>query len=84
MKKSLFILTLASYSAWAQGPPAGGPGGAGPAAQPAAAVLSGTSTAAGSGRITGTVVDAATKKPVPFATVALINTATGKPVDGAS
>jgi len=83
MKKSLFILTLASYSAWAQGPPAGAPAGAGQAPQPAAAVLSGA-PAAGSGRITGTVVDAATKKPVPFATVALINTATGKPVDGAS
>ncbi|UOR07001.1 TonB-dependent receptor [Hymenobacter aerilatus] len=35
-------------------------------------------------RITGTVVDAATKKPVPFATVALIDTSTGKPIDGAA
>ncbi|WP_188814286.1 TonB-dependent receptor domain-containing protein [Hymenobacter cavernae] len=83
MKKLLFVLTLTSYSALAQGPPAGAPGGS-TRPQPAAAVLSGTSTAAGSGKITGTVVDAATKKPVPFATVALINTATGKPVDGAS
>ncbi|WP_314510873.1 TonB-dependent receptor domain-containing protein [Xanthocytophaga agilis] len=37
----------------------------------------------GSVRITGTVIDSTTKEPVPFATVALINPATKKPVDGA-
>ena len=36
------------------------------------------------GKVTGTVVDAKTKQPVPFATVALISTATGKPVNGAA
>ncbi|RDV13985.1 TonB-dependent receptor [Pontibacter diazotrophicus] len=33
-------------------------------------------------RITGTVVDAATQQPVPYATIALVNPATSKPVDG--
>jgi outer membrane receptor protein involved in Fe transport len=34
------------------------------------------------GKITGTVVDAATKQPIPYATIALIDPATGKPIDG--
>lgn len=34
------------------------------------------------GRISGTVVDAATNQPVPYATIALVNPATSKPVDG--
>ncbi|MDJ1479741.1 TonB-dependent receptor [Cytophagaceae bacterium YF14B1] len=37
----------------------------------------------GNVHITGTVIDSTTKEPVPFATVALINPATKKPVDGA-
>lgn len=32
--------------------------------------------------ITGTVVDAATQQPVPYATIALVNPSTSKPVDG--
>ncbi len=36
----------------------------------------------GSGRITGTVTDAGTKQPVPYATVVLLDPATAKPVDG--
>ena len=39
---------------------------------------------AGDGKLTGTVVEAGSAKPVPFATVALLNAATGKPVDGAA
>lgn len=34
------------------------------------------------GSITGTVVDAATQQPVPYATIALVNPSTNKPVDG--
>ncbi|GAA4424882.1 outer membrane beta-barrel family protein [Pontibacter saemangeumensis] len=34
------------------------------------------------GSITGTVVDAATQQPVPYATIALVNPTTNKPVDG--
>ncbi|MFD2999216.1 TonB-dependent receptor domain-containing protein [Pontibacter toksunensis] len=33
-------------------------------------------------RISGTVIDAATRQPVPYATIALVNPATSKPVDG--
>ncbi|MFD2245567.1 outer membrane beta-barrel family protein [Pontibacter ruber] len=36
----------------------------------------------GNATISGTVLDADTKKPVEFATIALISTATGKPIDG--
>lgn len=37
----------------------------------------------GNGKITGTVVDSTTHQPVPFATVALTDPATNKPIDGA-
>ncbi len=40
--------------------------------------------ATGHGQLTGTVVDATTKQPIPFATVALLDAATDKPVDGVS
>ncbi|SHK80434.1 Outer membrane receptor proteins, mostly Fe transport [Hymenobacter psychrotolerans DSM 18569] len=54
--------------------PAGAPGQAPPQAAPQA----------GSGRITGVITDAATKQPVPYATVVLLNPATGKAIDGTS
>ncbi|WP_460891871.1 TonB-dependent receptor [Rufibacter soli] len=51
--------------------------------------LPSTATAAGgggqrmaTGKITGVVTDASTSKPVEFATVSLVSTATGKPIDG--
>ncbi|WP_066830261.1 TonB-dependent receptor domain-containing protein [Rufibacter ruber] len=81
MKKFL-LLTLLSCATtaplWAQAPtptprPQAGPAGAAPAAVQAPQ---------GAGRITGTVVDSTTSKPVEFATIALINAATGKTVDG--
>ncbi len=37
----------------------------------------------GNGKITGVVMDSLTNKPVEFASVALINTQTNRPVDGA-
>ncbi|MBO0931800.1 TonB-dependent receptor domain-containing protein [Fibrella aquatilis] len=37
----------------------------------------------GNGKITGVVIDSLTNKPVEFASVALINTQTNRPVDGA-
>jgi len=58
--------------------------GAAPDTQRRIAAPAGASAAAADGKITGTVVDAKTKQPVPFATVALINTATDKPIDGAA
>ncbi|WP_243900099.1 TonB-dependent receptor domain-containing protein [Hymenobacter defluvii] len=85
MKKPLsFVsLLLCGHVALAQTTPAGLTlvGGSRPmGAAPAGA----TKAAAADARITGTVVDAGTKKPVPFATVALIDTSTGKPIDGAA
>ncbi|KAA3436554.1 TonB-dependent receptor domain-containing protein [Rufibacter hautae] len=79
--KKLLLLTLLSCATsaplWAQNPvnsprPQGAPAGAAPAIQ----------TPQGAGKITGTVVDSESSKPVEFATIALINTANGKTVDG--
>ncbi|MBD2715131.1 TonB-dependent receptor [Microvirga sp. STR05] len=82
----VLVLTTAGRLGWAQMPqgerPAGGmrPAGApGQAPQGAA-----TAPQAGTGRITGTVTDAASKQPVPYATIVLLNPATGKAVDGTS
>ncbi|WP_324677141.1 outer membrane beta-barrel family protein [Hymenobacter sp. GOD-10R] len=80
MKKTILCLALASTPLLtkAQAPTPGGAPPAGftpPTGAPAPAPK-------GSGKLTGTVLDAATKKPVPFATVALLNVATGKAVDG--
>ena len=36
----------------------------------------------GDGRISGTIIDSSTNQPVEFATVALMDPATNKPVDG--
>ncbi|MBC3538478.1 TonB-dependent receptor domain-containing protein [Rufibacter sediminis] len=78
--KKLLLLTLLSCATsapvWAQNPvttprPQAAPAGVAPAVQ-----------TQGTGRITGTIVDAETSKPVEFATIALIQTATGKTVDG--
>ncbi|AII50515.1 TonB-dependent receptor domain-containing protein [Hymenobacter sp. APR13] len=90
MKKSFLflVLTSAGHLAWAQmpqGAPAGGrpPGAGRPAAAGQPAGQPGTPAAQGTGRVTGTVTDAATRQPVPYATVVLLNPA-GKAVDGSS
>ncbi|MFB9864491.1 TonB-dependent receptor domain-containing protein [Rufibacter immobilis] len=77
MKKFLLLTLLSCASSaplWAQNPvntprPQAAPTGVAPAVQ-------------GTGRITGTIVDAESSKPVEFATIALINASTGKTVDG--
>jgi outer membrane receptor protein involved in Fe transport len=73
--KKLLLLTLLSCATsaplWAQNPV----NTSSPQAAPAAQITQGT------GRITGTIVDAENSKPVEFATIALINS-TGKTVDG--
>ncbi|WP_205504092.1 TonB-dependent receptor domain-containing protein [Rufibacter psychrotolerans] len=79
--KKLLLLTMLSCATsaplWAQNPvnaprPQAAPAGAAPAVQ----------APQGAGRITGTVVDAESSKPVEYATIALINAANGKTVDG--
>jgi outer membrane receptor protein involved in Fe transport len=77
----LILITSSGHAVLAQMPTGERPAGVGrptggPPAGQAPAPQSGT------GRITGTVVDAATKQPVPYATIALLNPATGKPIDG--
>ena len=61
--------------------PAGGPSGI-PTGAPGAPALVTLPTAKGSGRISGVVLDGASKKPVEFATVALLPATGEKPVDG--
>jgi outer membrane receptor protein involved in Fe transport len=88
MKKIFLVLAFTSagqlVSAQNQGgPPAGArPGGSPAGGAPRQLATGAPQPQQGSGRITGTVTDAATKKPVPYATVVLLNPATGKPADG--
>ncbi|OON70468.1 outer membrane beta-barrel family protein [Hymenobacter sp. CRA2] len=93
MKNKLLLLLASSgllaTNAFAQAPatgrpavpgsgaPTGAPGGA----SPRAAVL--PAAPQGSGRITGTVIDAGTKQPVEYATVALLPATGEQPIDGA-
>ncbi|WP_347160107.1 TonB-dependent receptor domain-containing protein [Pontibacter chitinilyticus] len=78
MKKSflLALLGLSTAVVHAQAP-AGTPGN--PQQHQA---IPGTTAPRGNAKISGIVLDAATKQPVEFATVALISLSTGKPVDG--
>ncbi|RAK68111.1 TonB-dependent receptor domain-containing protein [Hymenobacter edaphi] len=84
MKSQLVCLALISTpllaSAQDQPRPAGQRPAGAPAAGDARPALPGP-VVQGSGKLTGTVLDAGTKQPVPFATVALLNAA-GKPIDG--
>ncbi|WP_299989421.1 TonB-dependent receptor [uncultured Pontibacter sp.] len=75
MKKSLLLalLGLSTVPALAQAPQAA----------PQQQAASGMAVPRGNATIVGIVQDADTKKPVEFATVALISLATGKPIDGA-
>ncbi|ALW83815.1 hypothetical protein AUC43_01065 [Hymenobacter sedentarius] len=85
----LALASVLAHEAVAQAPaapasrPAGGPAGiptgAPGATSPALVTLP---AARGTGRISGVVLDGATKKPVEFATVALLPATGDKPVDG--
>jgi len=74
MKKHtlLLLLGLSTASVFAQAP----------AAQPGRPQQQQTAAPRGNAKISGLVLDAETKKPIEFATVALINLSTGKPIDG--
>jgi ferric enterobactin receptor len=86
---SVLLTGLLSGAAMAQtAPPAGAPASARPAGMPGA---SGQTPAArpllpqapqGAGRLTGIILDATTKKPVEYATVALLPVASNTPIDG--
>ncbi|GAA4032779.1 outer membrane beta-barrel family protein [Hymenobacter glaciei] len=93
MKHSFLpLLALASViasEAAAQAPaavpaarPAGAPTGIPPGAPQTAPALITLPTARGNGRISGVVVDGATRKPVEYATVAVLPATGDKPVDG--
>lgn len=50
--------------------------------QPAATTSETDPIARGNGKISGVLIDSANTKPVEFATIALLNTTTNKPIDG--
>ncbi|MEJ8803307.1 TonB-dependent receptor domain-containing protein [Pontibacter sp. H249] len=80
MKKNvlLLLLGLSTVPAFAQAP-------AGQQARPAqqqTAAMPGATAPKGNAKISGVILDADTKQPIEFATVALISVATGKPIDG--
>ncbi|WP_026994342.1 TonB-dependent receptor domain-containing protein [Flectobacillus major] len=83
MKKFLLLsaLSLVGFNLWAQFPGVPGMGGGQNRQQQA---IPGTAQAApkGSAKIVGYVIDSAATKAVEFASVALINKTTNKPVDG--
>ncbi|UFH55746.1 TonB-dependent receptor domain-containing protein [Spirosoma sp. KNUC1025] len=95
-KQILFLLlTLGLWSGFTQiqstyaqfGPPGGGPGGPGgfgnqDTRRKKEFTGLAEDTPKGNGKITGLLVDSLSGKPVEFATVALINTKTNKPIDG--
>lgn len=83
MKKTLFILSflVLSQMAVAQKPSGGSPHGEGAQTQaPGKEQKSGIPQ--GNGSISGTVLDAENQEPVPYATVALLDPASGKPMNG--
>ena len=87
MKKLSLLLVLvgSGYLALAQNPAGTGrPAGTRPTGEQSArpAPAGAPQPPQGNGRITGTITDAGTKQPVPYATVVLLNPATAKPVDG--
>ncbi len=84
MKKILLLsfLSLGAFDLMAQFP--GMPGGMGGSGTRQQQAIPGTAQAApkGSAKISGYVIDSAATKAVEFASVALINKATNRPVDG--
>ncbi|MFD2933147.1 outer membrane beta-barrel protein [Spirosoma flavum] len=97
IKKFLFLLlTLGLWSGLTQirttyaqfGPPGGGPGGppgmGGQDDRRKKTEFTGTAeeTPKGNGKVTGLLVDSTSGKPVEFATIALMNVKTNKPIDG--
>lgn len=76
-----------TYAQFGGGPPGGGPGGHGGFGQDNGrkkAEFTGVAedTPKGNGKIVGILVDSTSGKPVEFATIALMNVKTNKPIDG--
>jgi len=81
----LLSLALLSGPTWAQfGPPGGGGFGGGQDRRANKEFIpgQGDDTPKGNAKIVGVLADSASNQPVEFATVALLNAKTGKPVDG--
>ncbi len=82
---TFLILTGLTTSVFAQFPGGGIPGGMMPSSSQRPANIPGTATdptPKGNGKISGVLMDSTTNKPVEFATIALLNPKTGKPIDG--
>lgn len=84
---TLCLIVSISVSYAQMGPPGGGPGGPGfgnqDSRQKKEFVPGGSDdTPKGNAKITGMLIDSATAAPVEFASIALLNNKTGKPIDG--
>ncbi|GAB4038421.1 TonB-dependent receptor [Spirosoma gilvum] len=93
MKTTLLILlvliTSTTFAQFGPGGPGGRPGGPGGqdgfGQKKETTFIPGTDTddkPKGNGKIAGILMDSTTNKPVEYATIALINTQTNKPIDG--
>ncbi|GAB3641226.1 TonB-dependent receptor [Spirosoma arcticum] len=91
----LALLLVSSTTLFAQFPGGGGPGGGRPGGggnsdeRPRRTEATGLGSESdplprGNGKITGVLMDSTTGKPVEYATVALLNAETNKPIDGAT
>jgi outer membrane receptor protein involved in Fe transport len=86
----LWSFLFTAHAVHAQfGPPGGGPPGGGPPGMGGMGKKEKTfnpnlddDQPRGNSKITGVLIDSLSGKPVEFATIALINTKTGKPIDG--
>ena len=82
---TLFLLVQVTVSLAQFGPPGGGPGGPGGGfdeKKKTDIMALSQDVPKGNGKITGLLVDSTSGKPVEFATVALIDVKTNKPIDG--
>ncbi|MDB5242387.1 MAG: TonB-dependent receptor [Spirosoma sp.] len=90
----LTLLIVSSTLSFAQFPGGGGPGGGRPGggngddrprrAEQPTGITESEPLPKGNGKIAGVLTDSTTGKPVEFATIALLNAQTNKPIDGAT
>ena len=78
----LFCLSISALVVAQPSPEASGTIPSQPASSEALPNPGGTEVPRGNGTISGTILDQDSQSPIPYATVALISTATDKPVDG--
>ena len=81
---ALLLISSITVSFAQMGPPGGGPGFGGQNERTKKEFVPGGAddTPKGNAKITGSLIDSASATPVEFASIALLNNKTGKPIDG--